>query len=134
MVVSKPISNEMADQVKSNDKWVVPTNGTIEQPFSSSLKGIEYTGKAGQDIYAVNDGKVLYSDKSKGYGNLIIIKHDKVYLSAYANNQQNLVKEGDLVKRGQKIAIMGVNTEGKAFLHFEIRKNGNPINPNLLLK
>lgn len=119
----------------SAKEWVNPTNGTINKTFNFKLKGVDYTGVYGQDIYAINDGKVVYSGNGlKGYGNLIIIKHDKMYLSAYANNTDNLVKEGDMVKRGQKIATMGKGANGKPLLHFEVRQNGKPIDPSVLLK
>lgn len=117
-----------------NRKWISPTYGKIVQKFSATTKGVDYTGDVEQSIVAVNDGKVVYSGNGlKGYGNLIIIKHDKTYLSAYADNQNNLVKEGDLVKRGQKIATMG-KVNGKPLLHFEIRQNGKPIDPVILLQ
>jgi murein DD-endopeptidase MepM/ murein hydrolase activator NlpD len=113
------------------NKWMAPTTGTVIQGFTSSNKGIDYSGKLGQPIYAVNSGKVVYSgDGLKGYGNLIIIKHDKMYLSAYAHNKTNLVREGMIVKRGQKIALMGQGDDSKTpVLHFEIRQNGKPIDP-----
>lgn len=115
--------------------WVSPTDGTITKKFTLSSKGVDYTGQVGQDVVAINDGKVVYSGNGlKGYGNLIIIKHDKTYLSAYANNQKNIIKEGDMVKRGQKIAAMGKGRDGKALLHFEVRKNGKPIDPTSLIK
>ena len=83
---------------------------------------------------ASQSGKVVYAGEHlKAYGKLIIIKHDETYLSAYGYNNKLLVKEGDTIKAKQAIALMGVNSTGKAVLHFEIRKNGNPINPNTLL-
>jgi lipoprotein NlpD len=85
-------------------------------------------GSTGQAIYAAHDGKVVYSGNGlKGYGNLIIIKHDNGYLTAYALNQNNLVKMGQQVKVGEKIAEMG-----KGGLHFELRKDGKPINPDYI--
>ena len=113
----------------TNDKWLAPTNGKVIRGYTTSNKGIDYTGKIGQDIVAVSNGKVLYSGTAKGYGNLIIIKHDKSYLTAYAFNLANLVKSGDVVHTGQKIASMGGN-KGDGVLHFELRTNGVPINPN----
>jgi lipoprotein NlpD len=114
--------------------WVMPTDGIVSQKFSVASKGIDIVGKEGQPIYAINSGKVAYSGNGlKGYGNLIIIKHDGTYLSAYAHNKVNLVKEGTMVKRGQKIAEMGSSGE-KAVLHLELRKNGKPIDPLSMIK
>ena len=120
----------------STNEWIQPLAGaSVNRPFSERSKGIDYTGRLGQDVYAVNNGKVVYSGNGlKGYGNLVIIKHDKNYLSAYANNQANLVKDGDSVTRGQKIATMGKDAAGKPLLHFEIRQNGKPIDPTNLIK
>ncbi|MFN7095257.1 MAG: peptidoglycan DD-metalloendopeptidase family protein, partial [Burkholderiales bacterium] len=114
--------------------WVMPSDGIVSQKFSVASKGIDIVGKEGQPIYAINSGKVAYSGNGlKGYGNLIIIKHDGTYLSAYAHNKVNLVKEGTMVKRGQKIAEMG-SSGGKAILHLELRKNGKPIDPLSMIK
>ena len=128
---AKPV---VTPPVTTGNNWIAPTNGAVTNKFTPASKGIDYTGKVGQNVNAVNDGKVLYSGNGlKGYGNLIIIKHDAVYLSAYAHNQSNLVKVGDTVKRGQKIATMGTDN-GKADLHLEIRQNGKPIDPLTLIK
>lgn len=112
--------------------WVLPTGGKIISGFSESAnrKGVDIAGSAGQAILASAAGKVVYSGNGlRGYGKLIIIKHNKVYLSAYAHNNQILVKEGQLVKKGQKIAEMG-NTDAPQYkLHFEIRKLGKPVDP-----
>lgn len=112
--------------------WALPTSGKIISGFSESAnrKGVDIAGTAGQAIFASAAGKVVYSGNGlRGYGKLIIIKHNKVYLSAYAHNNQILVKEGQLVKKGQKIAEMG-NTDAPQYkLHFEIRKLGKPIDP-----
>ena len=114
--------------------WVNPTEGAITHKFTPTNKGIDYSGKLGQNINAINDGKVLYSGNGlKGYGNLIIIKHNNIYLSAYAHNQKNLVNVGDTVKRGQKIATMG-QENGKPILHLEVRQSGKPIDPLTLIK
>lgn len=114
--------------------WIAPTAGKTDG-YKASSKGMDFYGNVGQPIYAVNDGKVVYSGNGlKGYGNLIIIKHDSTYLTAYAQNKTNLVKEGASVKRGQKIAEMGMDDNNKAVLHFELRKNGKPINPLTLIK
>ena len=114
--------------------WDIPTTGTVVHKFTTVSKGIDYSGKLGQNVNAINGGKVLYSGNGlKGYGNLIIIKHDNVYLSAYAHNHNNLVQVGDIVKRGQKIATMG-RDNGKPILHLEVRQSGKPIDPLTLIK
>lgn len=124
-------SNDNASSTSGS--WQMPTDGTLGK-YSASSKGVNITGTAGQPIYATASGKVLYSGNGlKGYGNLIIIRHDSTYLSAYAYNKANLVKEGASVKAGQKIATMGTNDSGEAMLHLEVRKNGKPIDPHLMI-
>lgn len=134
--VSSTASNTVATQNVKNSggdlAFLKPTDGTVGSYLASS-KGVNITGSLGQPIFAAQAGKILYSGSGlKGYGNLIIIKHDNGYLSAYAYNQTNYVKEGDTVTRGQKIAAMG-NSAGKPTLHFEIRKNGKPLDPTSLI-
>jgi lipoprotein NlpD len=91
-------------------------------------------GKAGQPIYAAASGRVIYAGSGLiGYGKLIILKHNDTYLSAYGYNASLLVKEGDQIKQGQKIATMGEGPERKPRLHFEIRRNGKPVNPRQFL-
>jgi lipoprotein NlpD len=98
------------------------------------MKGIGIAGKMGQPIYASASGKVVYSgDGLRGYGKLVIIKHNKTYLSVYAHNSKLLVKENQDVKRGQKIALMGNSGASQVELHFEIRKLGKPVDPLQLL-
>ncbi len=98
-------------------------------------KGINIQGYPGDAILATAAGRVVYSgDGLVGYGNLIIIKHNQSYLSAYANNDKILVKEKSVVKAGQKIATMGKNNTGQVQLHFEIRRQGKPVNPLNYLK
>ncbi len=111
--------------------WQWPIKGRILKYFSkTSNKGIDIVGIVGRRVRSAASGKVVYSGSGlKGYGNLMIIKHNYLYLSAYANNSRLLVKEGQFVIKGQDIAEVG-QVEGKpASLHFEIRKNGNPVNP-----
>lgn len=119
--------------VKSSVNWAWPANGKIIRAYSANAprkKGIGITGKRGQAIKAAGSGKVVYSgDGLLGYGNLIIIKHNENYLSAYAHSLKVYVKEGQSVKRGQKVASMGDNEDGRAMLHFEIRRNGKPVSP-----
>ena len=111
--------------------WQWPLRGRILKYFSSGgSKGIDIYGKIGQKVRSASSGKVVYSGSGlKGYGNLLIIKHNYMYLSAYANNRRLLVKEGQVVKKGQVIAEVGRMGGKKTSLHFEIRKNGNPVNP-----
>ena len=114
-------------------RWQRPANGKIVKKFSrnrNDAKGIDIAGKKGSAIVASADGKVVYSGNGLiSYGNLIIIKHNKTFLSAYAYNRKLLVKEGDMVKAGQRIAEMGNKDKSNARLHFEIRKNGKPVDP-----
>lgn len=112
-------------------RWHWPARGRVVTSFSKSGgKGIDIAGKLGQPILAASDGRVVYSGSGLiGYGQLIIVKHNKRYLSAYAHNNKILVKEGDAVTGGQRIAEMGRSGSNRALLHFEIRKDGKPIDP-----
>jgi lipoprotein NlpD len=113
-------------------EWSMPTSGTLISEFSetASRKGIDIAGKLGQTIVASSAGKVVYSGSGlRGYGKLVIIKHNKAYLSAYAHNDQLLVKEGQNVSKGQKIAEMGNTDTDQVSLHFEIRRFGKPVDP-----
>lgn len=118
-------------------RWKRPANGKVVKRFNSSrndAKGIDIKGKSGDTIVASASGTVVYSGNGLiSYGNLIIIKHNKTYLSAYAYNRRLLVKEGDVVKAGQKIAEMGRKDKLSPRLHFEIRKNGKPVDPQKYL-
>lgn len=113
--------------------WQWPTRGKVISTYSKSAtgrKGIDIAGKAGQTIVAAAAGKVVYAGNGlPRYGNLLIVKHNDVYLSAYAHNTTLLVKEGDYVKAGQKIARLGSTGTQKNQLHFEIRRNGKPVDP-----
>jgi len=114
------------------ERWHWPVKGRVIQTYKANdtaRKGIGIAGKLGQSVKAAAAGTVVYSGNGLiNYGNLIIIKHSHSFLSAYAYNQSLLVKEGDSVKRGQTIAKMG-KLEAKVQLHFEIRRNGKPVNP-----
>jgi len=108
-----------------------PSSAPVGESFNgSSNKGVDYAGKMGDPVNAAADGKVIFSGNSlRSYGNLVIVKHNNSYITIYAHNSKNLVKEGDTVKRGQKIAEMG-NTESESVkLHFELRKDSKPIDP-----
>lgn len=114
-------------------RWQRPANGKVIKKFNrrrNDAKGIDIAGKEGNAIKASASGKVVYSGNGLiSYGNLIIIKHNKTFLSAYAYNRKLLVKEGDVVKAGQQIAEMGHKDKKHPILHFEIRKNGKPVDP-----
>jgi lipoprotein NlpD len=111
-------------------EWIWPAKGKVLEGFSESTKGIDIAGKSGQAVSASAAGKVVYSGAGlRGYGKLIIIKHNNTYLSAYAHNNKLLVKEGQTVAKGQKIAEMGNTDSTLVKLHFEIRKNGKPVDP-----
>jgi lipoprotein NlpD len=117
--------------------WIWPTEGKVTSYFSFKdldRRGIDIAGKIGQPVRAVAEGKVVYSGTGlAGYGNLIIIKHNDTFLSAYAYNRNRLVKEGMQVKQGTLIAEMGQDKDKLAVLHFQIRKNGKPVDPLLYL-
>ncbi len=114
-------------------QWSRPTDGKVIKGYSSETlgnKGVDISGRLGQPVRAVSGGKVVYSgDGLINYGNLIIIKHDDRYLSAYGHNDRLRVKEGDSVAAGQHIADMGRAPDGTVMLHFEIRYNGKPVDP-----
>ena len=115
--------------------WIWPANGPVATPFDDARsKGLGITGKAGDPVLAAADGRVVYAGSGlRGYGNLVIVKHNNTYLTAYAHNQALLVKEEQAVRRGQKIAEMGSSDADRVELHFEIRKQGKPIDPAKLL-
>ena len=127
------IVNSLSDPVLSqkNIKWGWPTVGRIIKSNTPiAQKGVDISGSDGQDIQAAADGVVVYSGSGLlGYGKLIIIKHNDAYLSAYAHNKIMQVKEGDKVNGGQKISTMGLGNKGQPILHFEIRKEGKPVDP-----
>lgn len=120
------------DAITDDDRveWIWPAKGKVSELFSESTKGIDIAGTSGQAVTASAAGKVVYSGEGlRGYGKLIIIKHNNTYLSAYAHNNKLLVKEGQAVAKGQKIAEMGNTDSNLVKLHFEIRKNGKPVDP-----
>jgi len=110
-------------------KFIWPTEGRIISSFDPSRKGIDIAGQAGQAINAVGDGTVLYAKNMRGYGNLVIVDHGDGLVSAYAHNKTILVKEGQTVARGQRIAEMGDTDADTVKLHFEIRQLGKPVDP-----
>ena len=125
-------SRKAAPQANRKIIWGWPVKGKLSTRFNPEKgdKGLDIKGSAGQAIKAAAAGDVVYSGKGLiGYGNLIIIKHNDIYLSAYGHNRRLLVKEGQKVRKGEKIAEMGSTNKDGPILHFEIRKHGKPINP-----
>jgi len=115
--------------------WLWPAAGPVLAGFDEARsKGLAIGGQAGDPVVAAADGRVVYAGSGlRGYGNLVIVKHDAVYLTAYAHNQALLVKEDQVVRRGQKIAEMGSSDAQRVQLHFEIRRQGKPVDPARLL-
>lgn len=111
--------------------WIWPARGVTLAGFDDvKNKGVDIAGKAGDAVIAAADGRVVYAGSSlRGYGNLVIIKHNNTYLTAYAHNQTLMVKEDQTVKQGQKIAEMGSSDTDRVKLHFEIRRQGKPVDP-----
>ena len=129
----EPAKSEVIAEPGIRLSW--PVKGKVTGEFSESNKGIDIAGKVGEPVLAASDGKVVYAGNSlRGYGNLVIVKHDNTYLTAYAHNSKLLVKEGDTVRKGQKIAEMGDTDTTSAKLHFELRVNGKPVNPTPYLQ
>ena len=144
---SKNVTKNKKYKNINNIKWQWPHLGPIlakysvrasqsngmsnRKPAGSAFnKGVDITGKLGSPIYAAADGEVVYAGNGLlGYGNLVIINHNETYLSAYAHNQRILVKEGQKIKIGRKIAEMGSSDSKQVMLHFEIRRNGEPVDP-----
>jgi lipoprotein NlpD len=115
----------------SNIAFAWPVRGPVLGTFDDSTnKGVNIGGAAGDPVKAAADGRVVYAGNGlRGYGNLIIIKHDATYLTAYAHNRALMVKEGDAVTKGQKIAEMGNSDSDRVMLHFEVRRQGKPVDP-----
>ncbi|MBC7488946.1 MAG: peptidoglycan DD-metalloendopeptidase family protein [Glaciimonas sp.] len=114
--------------------WMWPAEGKLMGRFDQGKKGIDIGGKAGQSVFAAAFGKVMYAGSGiRGYGNLVIVKHTNNLLSAYAHNKVILVKEGQVVSKGQKIAEMGNSDSETTKLHFEIRQQGKPVDPSKFL-
>ena len=138
---SAPASPAASAPVAANNKptpandgeinWIWPANGVVLAGFDEvKNKGLDIGGAAGDPVVAAADGRVVYVGAGlRGYGNLIILKHDNVYLTAYAHNQTLLVKEDQAVLKGQKIAAMGNSDADRVKLHFEVRRQGKPVDP-----
>lgn len=116
--------------------WPAPGNTSVLATFDEvKNKGLDIAGKAGDPVLAAADGRVVYAGAGlRGYGNLLILKHNNIYLTAYAHNQTLLVKEDQTVRKGQKIAEMGSSDADRVKLHFEIRRQGKPVDPARFLQ
>ena len=115
--------------------WIWPSNGALIAGFDEvKNKGLKIAGKLGDPVVASADGRVVYAGSGlRGYGNLVILKHNETYLTAYAHNQTLLVKEDQTVRKGQRIADMGSSDADKVMLHFEVRRQGKPVDPSRYL-
>jgi lipoprotein NlpD len=133
----KPAATQQRTSMPDPGRWLWPTEGRIVSSFRAddpARNGIEIAGREGQPILATAAGEVVYSGGGLlGYGELIIIKHSDRMLSAYGHNRKRLVTEGQAVAAGERIAEMGKDERNKALLHFEIRRDGNPQNPEKYL-
>ena len=125
--------------VKADDdeklSWMWPSDGRVVATFDEGKnKGVDIAGKLGQQVMAAGAGKVMYAGSGiRGYGNLVIVKHSNSLLSAYAHNRAIVVKEGQTVAKGEKIAEMGDSDADSVKLHFEIRQQGKPVDPSRFL-
>ena len=130
-------TNQTPSSTSTDDNLVFawPHPGQVLTGFDETKnKGLDFAGKAGDPVLAAADGKVVYAGSGlRGYGNLVILKHNNTYLTAYAHNQSLLVKEDQTVQKGQRIAEMGNSDADRVKLHFEIRKQGKPVDPAKLL-
>ena len=130
-------ASSSAGPAPGKGKWRWPTQGSVDAKSARVRTGdfgIRIMGERGQDIVAADGGKVMYAgDGLKAYGLLVIVQHTPQWLSAYGHNEKILVNEGDAVRAGQPIATMGVGSGNAAMLHFEIRRNGKPVEPIGLL-
>ena len=124
-----------AHAVAGGLSWSWPAQGRVVQGYNGgSSKGLDIAGKAGEPVRAAAAGKVVYAgNELRGFGNLVIVKHNAEYISVYAHNQKLLVHEGEEVRRGQTIALMGSTDASRVELHFEVRLRGKPIDPTQVL-
>lgn len=134
---AKPVETKPIPQTGNDEdavSWIWPAEGKVVGAFDEGRKGIDIAGQFGQQVLAAGDGKVMYAGSGiRGYGNLVIVKHTNSLLSAYAHNKTILVKEGQTVSKGQKIAEMGNSDADAVKLHFEIRQQGKPVDPSKFL-
>ena len=129
----KPAEAPRKPDAAAAARFIWPTEGKLIRKFDPASKGIDISGQAGQPVVAVGDGTVLYAKGMRGYGNLVIIDHSEGLVSAYAHNKTILVREGQTVTRGQRVAEMGDSDAESVRLHFEIRQLGKPVDPTSLL-
>ena len=122
-----PADSAGADEIS----FVWPAQGTVVANFDEARnKGVSIAGRVGDPVVAAADGRVVYAGAGlRGYGNLVILKHNNTYLTAYAHNQALLVREDQAVRQGQKIAEMGSSDTDRVKLHFEVRRQGKPVDP-----
>ncbi|WP_184641353.1 peptidoglycan DD-metalloendopeptidase family protein [Variovorax guangxiensis] len=134
-VTASPASPASGGSGDEDVGWIWPASGSLIAGFDEAKnKGYDIAGKAGDPVLAAADGRVVYAGAGlRGYGNLIILKHNNTYLTAYAHNQTLLVKEDQSVQKGQKIAEMGNSDADRVKLHFEIRRQGKPVDPSRYL-
>jgi lipoprotein NlpD len=135
-VAAAPVSSGSNASSEDDISFAWPSKGEVIESFdeAKNRKGVDIAGAAGDAVWAAADGKVVYADAGlRGYGKLIILKHNSMYLTAYAHNQTLLVKEDQVVKKGQKIAEMGSTDADRVKLHFEVRKQGKPVDPSKYL-
>ena len=133
---SAPATNGSNSSSEDDISFAWPSKGEVLDGFdeAKNRKGVDIGGASGDAVWAAADGKVVYADAGlRGYGKLIILKHNSMYLTAYAHNQTLLVKEDQMVKKGQKIAEMGSTDADRVKLHFEVRKQGKPVDPTKYL-
>lgn len=133
-VVPVKLPEKGGDQSQDSSEvldWMWPVDGKVIAGFDDAKnKGLDISGRMGQDVFAAGAGKVMYAGSGiRGYGNLVIIKHNNSLLSAYAHNKAIVVKEGQTIAKGQKIAEMGNSDSENVKLHFEIRLQGKPVDP-----
>jgi lipoprotein NlpD len=129
--VATPAAAPVAAGGEDDLGWIWPANGAVLAGFDEQKnKGVDISGAAGDAVVAAADGRVVYAGAGlRGYGNLIILKHNNTYLTAYAHNQTLLAKEDQTVRKGQKIAEMGNSDADRVKLHFEVRRQGKPVDP-----
>ncbi|AIZ33785.1 peptidoglycan DD-metalloendopeptidase family protein [Pseudomonas sp. K1(2024)] len=132
-VATAPVVTQVPAAERAVGGWTWPANGVLIGKFASNgslNKGIDIAGDLGQPVFAASDGAVVYAGSGlRGYGELIIIKHNDTYVSAYGHNRRLVVREGQQVKAGQTIAEMGSTGTDRVKLHFEIRRQGKPVDP-----
>ena len=128
---SAPVAPSSSIATDDEIKWIWPTQGAVLAGFDEAKnKGLDIGGTAGDPVLAAADGRGVYVGAGlRGYGNLIILKHNNMFLTAYAHNQTLLIKEDQSVRQGQKIAEMGSSDADRVKLHFEVRRQGKPVDP-----